>query len=222
MRVQDPGAHWEGIYESTALTDASWYEREPGTSLRLIEQFASLVSAGKIDIGSGGSLLVDRLLALGFTDFAVLDVSQRALMQYARVGETARNVTFLHQDVLTWKPDRQYDIWHDRAVFHFLTERAARDRYVETAACALGVVAVSWSRPSRRTDRRTVQDCPLSGTRHRSSSRCSRRRSPLLNRSARSTSLRVASSNRSRGRCPDACEALTAGGQSLRRSANSR
>lgn len=138
MRVQERGSHWEGIYASTALTDVSWYEREPVTSLRLIERAASGFSTGVIDIGSGGSLLVDRLLARGFTDVAVLDVSHRALMAVReRLGEEARNVTFVHQDVLTWKPDRQYDIWHDRAVFHFLTERAARDRYVETAASAV-------------------------------------------------------------------------------------
>ena len=132
--------HWEGIYASTAATDLSWYEPEPAASLRLIEKMAPRPSQAVIDVGAGESLLVDSLLARGFTDVTVLDVSQHALREVERrLGERARHVTFVHQDVLTWTPDRQYDIWHDRAVFHFLTERAARDRYVEIAAQAVRV-----------------------------------------------------------------------------------
>jgi SAM-dependent methyltransferase len=116
----------------------SWYERDPATSLRLIEQVAAPRSWGVIDIGAGTSLLVDRLLARGFHDLTVLDISDHALSQVrARLGGRALGVTFLRQDLLTWTPDRQYDIWHDRAVFHFLTEPTDRDRYVELAASAV-------------------------------------------------------------------------------------
>jgi 2-polyprenyl-3-methyl-5-hydroxy-6-metoxy-1,4-benzoquinol methylase len=97
-------------------------------------------SRAVIDVGAGESLLVDSLLARGFTDVTLLDISQHALREVERrLGEQAVHVTFVHQDVLTWAPDRQYDVWHDRAVFHFLTERAARNRYVETTARAIRV-----------------------------------------------------------------------------------
>jgi Trans-aconitate methyltransferase len=142
LNVRVPGRddHWEDIYASTPSTEVSWYEDEPAESLRLIEKFASNRSARVIDLGAGTSVLVDRLLGDGFTDVTVLDVSQHALTEVRqRLGERVRHVTFVHQDVLTWKPDRQYDIWHDRAVFHFLTERTARDRYIQIAAHAIRV-----------------------------------------------------------------------------------
>jgi len=104
----------------------------------LIEMLASSRSAGVVDIGAGASLLVDGLLSLGFTDVSVLDISGHALHEVRRrLGERARDVAVLHHDVATWKPDRQYDVWHDRAVFHFLTERTVRDRYLEMAADAI-------------------------------------------------------------------------------------
>jgi ubiquinone/menaquinone biosynthesis C-methylase UbiE len=134
------GDHWEDIYASTAATDSSWYEPEPAASLRLIEQIGPTPSQAVIDVGAGESLLVDGLLARGFTDITVLDVSRNALTNVERrLGEGARHVTFVHHDVLTWTPDRTYDIWHDRAVFHFLTERTDRDRYVDIAARAIRV-----------------------------------------------------------------------------------
>jgi ubiquinone/menaquinone biosynthesis C-methylase UbiE len=134
------GDHWEDIYASTAATDLSWYEPEPAASLRLIEKIAPTPSHALIDVGAGESLLVDNLLARGFTDITLLDVSGNALTDVERrLGEGARHVSFVHQDVLTWTPDRTYDIWHDRAVFHFLTECADRDRYVDIAARAIRV-----------------------------------------------------------------------------------
>jgi len=128
-------SHWESIYATAASTELSWYEREPATSVRLIEEIASEPSAAVIDIGAGTSLLVDRLVANGFTDVTVLDIAQHALTEVQqRLGDHAQHVTFVHQDVLEWTPERQYDIWHDRAVFHFLTRTSARDRYVDLAA----------------------------------------------------------------------------------------
>ncbi len=129
------GDHWEIVYTTAASMDLSWYEREPVTSLRLIKEITSEPSAAVIDIGAGTSSLVDRLLAREFTDVTVLDIAQHALTEVQqRLGDRAKLVTFVHQDALTWKPDRQYDIWHDRAVFHFLTDTSARDRYVDLAA----------------------------------------------------------------------------------------
>jgi 2-polyprenyl-3-methyl-5-hydroxy-6-metoxy-1,4-benzoquinol methylase len=132
------GDHWERIYATRSSTEVSWYEREPATSLRLIETLAPEPDAAVIDIGAGASLLVDRLAASGLTDLTILDISQRSLDNVRqRLGPRARAVSFLHNDVLTWEPDRQYDVWHDRAVFHFLTEPSARTRYVDVAAKAV-------------------------------------------------------------------------------------
>ena len=101
----------------------------------MIEAIASGPTAAIVDVGAGASLLVDDLLANGFTDLTVLDISENALSEVRqRLGEGRQRLAFVHYDVLTWKPDRQYDIWHDRAVFHFLTEPADRRRYVEIAA----------------------------------------------------------------------------------------
>jgi len=136
--VPERGDHWERIYAAVPSTQVSWYEREPAPSLRLIEEITSEPPAAVIDIGAGASSLVDRLLANGFTDVTVLDISRHALDEVRRrLGEQAPRVTFINQDVLTWKPDRQYDIWHDRAVFHFLTASPPRDRYIDLAARAI-------------------------------------------------------------------------------------
>jgi SAM-dependent methyltransferase len=130
--------HWERVHAVTTSSDVSWFERDPVTSLRLIEQAAASPVAGVIDIGAGASLLVDRLLGRGFTDLTVLDISQHALSEVRRrLGRLATRVTFLHADLLDWTPDRQYDVWHDRAVFHFLTEATDRGQYVELAASAV-------------------------------------------------------------------------------------
>ena len=146
-RVIERGEHWESIYSASPFSQVSWYEREPATSLRLIEEIAAGPSAAVIDIGAGASSLVDRLLAGGFRDVTVLDISRRALDEVRRrLGERALPVTFIVQDVLRWAPDRQYDIWHDRAVFHFLTEPSEREAYVDLAARSIrsgGVLVVA-------------------------------------------------------------------------------
>ena len=129
------GAPWEGIYATTPSTEVSWYERHPATSLRLIEEVAPGSDAAVIDVGAGASLLVDGLVTHGFSDVTVLDVSEHALSEVReRLGVGVQSVTFLTEDVLRWNPDRQYDVWHDRAVFHFLTDATDRDRYVDVAA----------------------------------------------------------------------------------------
>jgi len=147
VEVHDLAGHWENLHARTPSIEVSWYEREPTTSLRLIEQFVPSTSGAVLDIGAGASLLVDRLLARGFTDLTVLDIAHHALDEVEdRLGEGARHVRFVVSDVLAWQPDRLYDIWHDRAVFHFLTDSAARDRYVDTAGRAVragGVVVLA-------------------------------------------------------------------------------
>jgi SAM-dependent methyltransferase len=130
--------HWERIYGTKSSSEVSWYEREPRTSLRLIERVVSSAADRVIDVGGGASFLVDGLLARGSSDVTVLDVSQHALDEVeARLGARAATVHLVCCDVLTWAPHGRYDIWHDRAVFHFLTDPIERDRYVELAGRAV-------------------------------------------------------------------------------------
>jgi len=130
--------HWENVYASAPTTQLSWFTPEHAVSLRLIEDAVSSRAAAVIDVGAGASRLVDRLLERGFLDVSVLDISQQALHEVRqRLGQRAADITFIHRDLVTWEADRQYDVWHDRAVFHFFTENAARDRYVKIAARAI-------------------------------------------------------------------------------------
>jgi len=118
--------------------EVSWYQTETKTSWDLIAS-VGLDKAGRIiDVGGGASILVDRLLNEGFKDLTVLDISSKAL-GYAkeRLGKRAENVTWIESDVTTFTPSNKYDIWHDRAVFHFLTDSEDRKKYVKVMDEAL-------------------------------------------------------------------------------------
>jgi len=134
--VTEREKHWQGIYGSKAPDAVSWYEREATTSLEMI-QAADIGDAGPIiDVGAGASVLVDGLLEKGFSDVTLLDVSEAALaITKGRVGDRAEYVVC---DVTSWNPQRTYALWHDRAVFHFLTDEASRAKYKATLAGALG------------------------------------------------------------------------------------
>jgi 2-polyprenyl-3-methyl-5-hydroxy-6-metoxy-1,4-benzoquinol methylase len=107
----------------------SWYQIEPTVSLGLLAEAGIVPGSHVIDVGGGASTLVDRLLDLGVV-VTVLDVAETALKIAAeRLEDRAARVTWIVHDLLTWKPGQQYDVWHDRAVFHFLTEASDRDRY---------------------------------------------------------------------------------------------
>jgi ubiquinone/menaquinone biosynthesis C-methylase UbiE len=130
-------AHWEQIYKTQEPTTASWYQAHPETSLRLIELAARATrdkASAIIDIGGGASTLVDHLLAKGYTNVAVLDISEEALKQaILRVGRaSAEQVSWFEADITDIDLSRdQFDVWHDRAVFHFLTQPVDRQRYIE-------------------------------------------------------------------------------------------
>jgi hypothetical protein len=133
--VGQSAEHWDGIYSTGTSTARSWYEREPTHSLRLIDMTTADRSAAIIDVGAGTSMLVDCLLDSGFIDVTVLDISAQALDEVGRrLGRRASAACFIRQDVLCWQPERYYDVWHDRAVFHFLSDPAQRSRYVSVAA----------------------------------------------------------------------------------------
>ena len=130
--------HWDGVYGSKAFDEVSWYQPLPERSLRHIENAVANRDAAIIDAGGGASTLVDHLLDAGFNDVTVLDISGRALQQARhRLGTRADAVNWVVADVRTFLPDREFSIWHDRAVLHFLTDADDRARYVEALQRAL-------------------------------------------------------------------------------------
>lgn len=125
-------AHWNRTYAEKGEARVSWFEDRPETSLALIRQLRTPDSAAIIDIGGGASRLVDALLEDGWPSITVLDVSEAALdLAKARLGESAGRVDWIADDIAKWMPTRAFDIWHDRAAFHFLTDPEDRAAYVE-------------------------------------------------------------------------------------------
>lgn len=135
----DARAHWEEIYQTKAPDAVSWYRPHLETSLALIERAAPAPSASIIDVGAGESTLVDDLLARGYENLTALDISQTALaFTKRRLGGAAESVRWLVSDVTQADlPALSYDVWHDRAVFHFLTEPAQRTAYVRNVLRAV-------------------------------------------------------------------------------------
>jgi SAM-dependent methyltransferase len=139
VNSMDPKAHWEMVYRTKRPNEVSWYRPHLEVSLRLIEEGAPNRDAQIIDVGGGESTLVDDLLARGYRNLAVLDVSLTALdVAKERLGQRADRVDWLCGDVTTFafRP-HEYDVWHDRAVFHFLTGSRERAAYVRQAARAV-------------------------------------------------------------------------------------
>jgi len=124
-QIPDTGervAHWESVYEGNRGDSVSWYQTEPVISLELVDLLGISTEAGVIDVGGGASVLVDALLHRGYADLTVLDISEAALQaSQERGGGDAPAVEWIAHDLLTWEPTRRYDLWHDRAVFHFLS-----------------------------------------------------------------------------------------------------
>lgn len=128
--------HWNSAYREKGAT-VSWHQTQATTSLDLIADVAA-PEAAVVDVGGGASTLVDGLLDRGHRDITVLDLAQVALdTARDRLGERGASVVWRAGDLLAWTPDRAYDVWHDRAVLHFLTEDADRARYAELAAGAV-------------------------------------------------------------------------------------
>jgi trans-aconitate methyltransferase len=137
-------AHWDAAYAQGDDT-RSWFEKHPAMSLRMLDSAGVSATDALIDVGGGASPLTGTLLDRGFCDLTVLDISA-AGMQYARdrLGSRADQVCWVTADVLSWQPQRHYQAWHDRAVYHFLTTDEHRHQYLHTldAATAPGSIAV--------------------------------------------------------------------------------
>lgn len=122
--------HWDDVYGRVAVTDVSWFQREPACSLELVTAAGPGPGDPVVDVGAGSSVLVDRLLEGGHRDVTVLDLAADALaVTRSRLASRADDVRWVTGDLLAWQPGRRYRLWHDRAVFHFLTNPDDRDRY---------------------------------------------------------------------------------------------
>ena len=131
-------AHWDRIYETKAGNELSWFQEHPAISLDLIRATGAKPGAAIIDIGGGESRLVDALLDEGFHPLTILDLSEGALAAAkARLGPRSAKVAWITADVTAWEPSETYDLWHDRAAFHFLTDAAGHQAYAERVAKAV-------------------------------------------------------------------------------------
>ncbi|KAF2338361.1 class I SAM-dependent methyltransferase [Flavobacterium tistrianum] len=142
----DKRKHWENIYQTKNLTEVSWYQPVPQTSLDLMKQYKIPLEAKIIDVGGGDSFFVDELLKLGYSNISVLDISKEAISKaQKRLGKDAEKVNWIVSDVTDFKPVFQYDFWHDRAAFHFLTEEKDIQKYLQIASEAIvknGILAI--------------------------------------------------------------------------------
>lgn len=139
----DLAALWDKAY-ALGESSRSWFQQEPALSLRMLDAAGVTPDASLIDVGGGASTLVDAVLARGFSDVTVLDLSAAGLSHArSRLGPDARRVAWVVADVLTWRAGRRYQVWHDRAVFHFLTTSRGRRQYMQTLGRATTADAVA-------------------------------------------------------------------------------
>jgi SAM-dependent methyltransferase len=130
MIKSDEQAHWAQVYTDKAPTAVSWYQETPKPSLRALSRFGAAPSSSLIDVGGGASNLVDALLEQGWHDITVLDIAAPSLeAAKVRLGPLADKVHWVVADITDWRPARKFGVWHDRAVFHFLTEPQQREAY---------------------------------------------------------------------------------------------
>jgi len=131
--------HWESVYQTKDIKTVSWFQPQETLSLKLINDLSLNKSAQIIDIGGGASTLVDELIFAGYENLSVLDISQAALiLDRNRLGSDADKVTWIESDILDANlPPTYYELWHDRAAFHFLTDPDHRDRYLTKARTSI-------------------------------------------------------------------------------------
>jgi 2-polyprenyl-3-methyl-5-hydroxy-6-metoxy-1,4-benzoquinol methylase len=138
MGSRSDQAHWDSIYAAKSEAEVSWFQETPTPSLELLGLIGVQPSFAIIDIGGGESHLVDSLLARGLENITVLDLSAKALAKTrARLGDSGNKVKWIVADVTEWQPSETYDVWHDRAAFHFLIQQSEQVAYVQRLKAAL-------------------------------------------------------------------------------------
>ena len=124
--------HWEKIYSTKEIDEVSWYQETPTTSLNIIDSLKLNLNTSIIDIGAGKSFLADNLLDLGYNDITILDISRNALNEVTRrVEKKNHKIKCIESNVIDLSSDQKYDVWHDRAVFHFITNNQEREKYLD-------------------------------------------------------------------------------------------
>ncbi|HXX89008.1 MAG TPA: class I SAM-dependent methyltransferase [Acidimicrobiales bacterium] len=142
--------HWDEAYTGRGVQDVSWFQAVPQMSLELLECLEVRTTASVLDVGAGASCLVDTLLDRGFDDLTVLDVSEVALHAVRDRLPAGAPVTLVRHDLLTWQPARRFDVWHDRAVLHFLVDEEDRRSYrrvLDSALAPEGAVVIATFAP---------------------------------------------------------------------------
>lgn len=130
--------HWENVYNNKEIDQVSWYQENCSTSLDMITNMDLKQKNKIIDVGSGATRLIESLLSRGYNNLSALDISKAALNKAKeQLGETSKLVNWIQADITDWNPNKVYDLWHDRAVYHFLTQEADRKAYVRTLKKAL-------------------------------------------------------------------------------------
>jgi len=125
----DNKKHWENIYQKKEIDGVSWYQKIPSESLQLIKKYSISNSDKIIDIGCGKSFLADNLLELNYTNISLVDISSNALKEVKQRLQN-KSLNFIETDILNFNSNDKYDIWHDRAVFHFITDREGIEKYI--------------------------------------------------------------------------------------------
>lgn len=136
--MENRKSHWENVFQTKQETEVSWYQKKPETSLNFFIENNISKDANIIEVGGGDSYLIDNLIALGFTNLTILDISEHAIERLKkRLGGKAENVKFIVSDILDFKPNEKYDVWHDRASFHFLTNETEITKYKQIVSNSL-------------------------------------------------------------------------------------
>ena len=138
MTSESRKSHWETVYRNKRESEMSWYQETPAPTLELLTLTCAVPRTSIIDIGGGASSLAAVLVGRGYQDLTVLDISESALAAARnRLGDKGSYIRWVAADVTNWEPSRTYEIWHDRAAFHFLTDPADRAAYVDRLSRAL-------------------------------------------------------------------------------------
>lgn len=134
--MTDHRAHWDQTHTAKGEAEVSWFQERATQSVGMIMSAAPGTTSAIIDVGGGASRLVDALLREGYSDLTVLDLSEMALSRSkARLGNRADAIFWIVADITEWMPQRIWYVWHDRAVFHFLTDTASQDAYIRALRC---------------------------------------------------------------------------------------